>query len=154
MNIKQKKVGDIRNLIVGEASSIKDDQKISELFECFLKDERTRHVYVLNAEGVIVGSVRLNDLVELIAPYIDFLRDEMFNRFMSEFTQKKVSDIMLKDFLSLQESSSISEMVDIMVDNKVNELPVIDDHKRIIGEVNFLELIKYFSDNERHLEKK
>ncbi len=154
MKIKQKTVSDIRNLIIGEASSIRDDQKISELFKCFLKDARTRHVYVLDAEDVIVGSVRLSDLVELMAPYINFLKDEMFNRFMSKFIQKEVSEIMLKDFLSLQESSSISEMIDTMVDNKVNELPVVDDHKRVIGEVNFLELVKYFSDNEHLLEKK
>ena len=60
---------------------------------------------------------------------------------------------MLKNFLFLKENSSVLEMIDIMVDNKVNELPVVDNNKRIIGEVNFLELIKYFSDNEYLAEK-
>lgn len=154
MKIEKRTVNDIRQLIVGQASIIKQDQNISEVFKCLLEDTRTRHVYVVNAEDAIVGSVRLNDLIERMAPYIGYLESEMFNKFMYEFTQKKVSAIMLKEFLFLKEDTAISEMISTMIDNKVNELPIVNDNNRIIGEVNLLELVKYFSDNEHLVNKK
>lgn len=153
MEIKKKKVSDIMHLVVEQASVINQRGSVSQLFKCFLSDPRTRHVYVVNDENVLIGSIRLNDLVETIDPYINSLDNGFFDKFMSDFTKKKCSDFMLKKFLFLKEDSLISEMIDIMIDNKVNELPVVDNNNHITGEVNFLELIKYFSDNEYLAEK-
>lgn len=55
---------------------------------------------------------------------------------------------MLKDFISLKERDSITDMIFIMLEHRVNELPVVDEDKKIIGEVNRMEFIKFLSDNE------
>ena len=63
------------------------------------------------------------------------------------------SQIMLKDFLFLKGDMPLNEMVDIMLEHKVNELPVLDDNDKIIGDVNFLEFIKFLSENKYLINK-
>ncbi len=147
MKVKQIKVSDICHLIVKEATVINSEATIGELFQRMIKDQRTRHVYVVNNQKKIVGSVRLNDLIEFIMCYLSNLNDDSFNIFIAEFSEKKVSDIMLKDYLFLNPETSIENMISIMIEHKVNELPVVDNNKEVVGEANFLEFIKFLSDN-------
>ena len=147
MKVNKKTVSDICNLIVKEATTIKANETISMLFQKMIEDQRTRHVYVVDNENILIGSVRLNDLVDLILPYLQNLDDEMFNKFATSISDKLVSDIMIKDFLYLTEDTKLSNMISVMLEHRVNELPIVDEKKRISGEVNFLEFIKFMSDN-------
>ncbi len=148
MKVKQKCVNDIRSLLVEEPTVIYQQQSVSELLKYFFMDQRTRHVYVVNEDGVMVGSVRLNDLIELIMEYLQNLDDRVFNKFIALFVNKTVADVMLKRFVFLKEDTSITDMLSIMLENKVNELPVLDDNNKVVGEANFMEFIKFLSDNE------
>jgi len=149
MNVTKKTVKDICNLIVKDATTIKSNEKVGVLFKKMIEDPRTRHVYVLDNVGKLVGSVRLNDLVDLILPYLQNLDNDMFDKFTSNFSEKLVSDIMIKDYLYLKNDTKLSDMISIMLEYRVNELPIIDDNEKVSGEVNFLEFIKFISDGKR-----
>ena len=148
MNAKQKCVKDIRDLIVEQPTTIHPQQNIKDLLKCFLEDQRTRHVYVVDEDKKIIGSVRLNDLVEYIEVYLQCLDDKMFDKFTSLLINKKAADVMSRDFLCLKDDMLLSDMIATMLEHKVDELPVVDDNNRIIGEVNFLEFINFLSENE------
>jgi len=62
-------------------------------------------------------------------------------------SSKVVKDIMKTNPNYVYEDSLLSEMIAIMVREKVNELPVIDKDRKIIGEVNFLKVIAYYLKN-------
>jgi CBS domain-containing protein len=148
MKIKQKCVKDIQDLLVREPTCITADRTVSDLLKAFLQDPRTRHVYVVDNDHVLIGSLRLNDIVEFMSPYLQNLNDDTFNLFFAKFSEKKVKCIMCRDFLYLKENAPLAEMVSLMLENRVNELPVVGHGNRVIGEVNFLELVKFLSDNE------
>lgn len=149
MEVNKKTVSDICDLIVKEATIIYENETIGTLFHKMIEDQRTRHVYVVDKKDVIVGSVRLNDLVDLILPYLQNLDNNMFNKFISDFSSKPVSSIMLKDFLHIKNDTNLSDMISQMLAHRINELPIVDDNNKIIGEVNFLEFIKFLSDGKQ-----
>ncbi len=153
MKAKQKCVKDIRNFLVEKPTTINAQENIRSLLECFFEDQRTRHVYVIDNENKIVGSVRLNTLVEYIQIYMKCLDDSNFAKFVFELSNKKVADVMSKEFLSLKDDMLLTDMIGIMLENNVEELPVVDEANQIVGEVNFLEFIKFLSDN-NHLSEK
>jgi len=41
----------------------------------------------------------------------------------------------------VQSDTSVNETVKIMIEETVNELPVVDNEHRVIGDINFLEII-------------
>jgi predicted transcriptional regulator len=148
MNIKQTYVKDIQNLLISKPTCINKGETGSALMKALFEDPRTRHVYVTDDNGVMVGTVRLNSLVEFMAPYIQNLENNTFNVFIAEIMAKKVETIMRKDFLSLAQTTSLIDMIGMMVHHGVNELPILDSEGRVTGEANLLELIKFLSDNE------
>ena len=153
MKIKQKKVTDIWELIVKEPTIINADATVSDLFSKMVEDHKTRHVYVVDKNQQIVGSVRLNDLIEFMLCYLSGLSDESFNTFIAKYSQKKVSEIMLKQFVCLQKETGIQDMISTMLVNRVGELPVVDENRKIVGEANLLEFIKFLSDSQALIKK-
>ena len=68
--IGDKRVGDVHKLLVEDAAAIGPDQLLDELLAKIVEDPRTRHVYVVDRDGVLVGSVRLNTVLKHLFPLI------------------------------------------------------------------------------------
>jgi len=143
-----KKVKDISSLIVKNAATLNKDASMDELLEKIIEDTRSRHVYIVDENSNLLGSVRLNNVVEYLFPNTTLLEtsNNMFvMKFLSYSSAKLVEDIMINSPSFVYEETSLSEMVQIMIREKVNELPVIDQNRKIIGEVNILEVISYYT---------
>ncbi len=141
------KVKDISSLVVKKAAILNKNASIDELLEKIIEDTNSRHVYIVDENSKLVGSVRLNSVVEYLFPTATLLRSKdnfNFMQFLSLSSVKSVEKIMIKFPNFVYEETSLSEMVQIMTREKVNELPVIDKAKKVIGEVNILEVISYY----------
>ena len=138
------RVGDIRELVVSEASTIGPEAEIPELLEKMIEDPRSRHLYVVDESGVLRGAVRLNCLTEYLFPYTTISVSESFpslSRLLTQFAARKVSDIMNPAPRSVDDSVLVPDAVKIMWEEKINELPVVDEKRRLIGELNLSEII-------------
>ncbi|MBN1593751.1 MAG: CBS domain-containing protein [Candidatus Coatesbacteria bacterium] len=136
-------VGDVRNLVVQNPSTITLDQDLEDLMAKMLEDTRTRHVYVVDDEGILIGSVRLATLVEHLFPLSSLITHSMALTMgnLPSFESKTIEELMDSEPCWVTESTLLSEMAAILVEKKINELPVVDEKHRVIGEVNFLEVI-------------
>ena len=144
-------VKDVQHLIVENPSILTTEASISDLLDKIVEDTRSRHVYVVDAENQLVGSVRLNNTLEYLFPtitLIDNLERPHISSFLDYSSAKKVADIMNPNPFFVYKETMLSETIKIMVREQVNELPVIDSKKKIIGEVNVLEIITYYRNIE------
>ncbi len=144
------KVRDIKHLIVQDPTVISQDCSIDDLLVKILEDPRSRHVYVVNKENSLVGSIRLNNIIRYLFTTTTLLENSVsfeINSFMAYSSAKKVKDIMNTVPSYVYEDMFLSEMIRIMTKEKVNELPIIDNNKKIIGEVNVIEIIDYYLKN-------
>ncbi|MBN1501011.1 MAG: CBS domain-containing protein [Spirochaetes bacterium] len=154
-SLSQTTVSEIRNLIVEKPSLIKKNAVLNEIIAAIVKDPRSRHAYVVDDTGKLLGSIRLNSIIECMFPFsafeteIDVNSDTLF-----QFKQSILAmDIMNKQPIHVYETTTIPEIVKIMVKEKINELPVVDQSLHVIGEVNFLEIMIEFLKIENNREK-
>ncbi|RLC44775.1 MAG: hypothetical protein DRH70_08430 [Candidatus Coatesbacteria bacterium] len=136
-------VGDVRSLLVERATVIKPGEPIRALLEKMIEDPRTRHVYVVDDEGVLIGSVRMNTVVEHLFPLSAVLEysGALTMTSFHVFGAKTADDLMNDEPCFVEESTSLSDMARILMREKINELPVVDERHRVIGEINVYEVI-------------
>jgi len=144
------KVKDIDHLVAQNPKIINQDCSLDELLSKILEDSHSRHVYVINEKNKIVGSIRLNNAIRYLFPTVALIEESEFfdiNDYMNYSSAKKVKDIMNRVFSLVFEDMYLTEMIRIMIKEKVNELPVINKNYEIIGEVNVLEIISFYQKN-------
>lgn len=56
---------------------------------------------------------------------------------------KKISDIMEKDVYSCHVSSTVGDVLEIMVEKKISGLPITDDENHVIGFISDGDIMKY-----------
>ena len=146
-------VGEIRSLLVKEPTVVHPDQGEREILEKILEDPRTRHVYVVDDEGVLIGVVRMNMIVEYLFPSIVASEEGMFRpvSMMRKYEQFRVVDLMNDTPRFVYESTSLLELAAVFIREKINELPVVDENHRLIGQVCVYEIIKaYLEETARY----
>ncbi len=137
------RVEDMRRLIVERATTVGPDTTVRSLLGKLLEDSRTRHAYVVDEAGCLVGSVRLNAVLKHLFPLSSANDDEVWRPMglAAAMGSEKVRDIMNASPCSVHPEMPVLEMVKIMVAEQVSELPVVDQQNRVVGEANFLEVI-------------
>lgn len=95
---------------------------------------------VLDAAGKMIGFLSMGDILKAVFPsYMglmnlgDFTWDGMVEDMAKKAGNKKVSDMMTREVISVEEDSSLMECVDHMLKNNVKRLPVIGKDGKIAG---------------------
>ena len=137
------RVAEVHGSIVTTAATVAPDASIAELLEKILEDPRTRHVYVVDEAGRLLGSVRLVAVLRHLFPYTSLPDAERASpsellRYLAAAT---AAEIMNPAPRYVTEDASMLEVVRLMVEENLGELPVVDAGRRVVGEVNFLEIV-------------
>lgn len=141
-SIRSAKVKEIRELLAKEAATVSPEDSIQQVIEKLLANPVTRHVYVSDENNRMVGTIRMNQLVEYIFPYETIWLQDRYDAYLQTMYKETAGEIMLRDFLFVKDETTVSEMVTLMDKEKINELPVLNEKGQIIGEVNFMEVLK------------
>ena len=107
-----------------------------------MHDNDFRHMPVLT-EGELVGMVSDRDLRGYTTPVLDLTSGQIKRRNM----QVPISDVMNTDMLRLGPEASVSEVIDLMLDQKVGAVPVVDDHgDLLLGIVSYVDVLEAARD--------
>lgn len=145
------KVADINELIVNNPAIVKEDTPIHEMLESIIKDTRSRHAYVVDKHNKLIGSIRINNVIQYLFPST-ILKEQQnspkVGSFMDYLNARVAGDIMSMRPNYVFKDTPLDKMVDIMIEDKSNELPVVNKDMEVIGEVNVLEVIAYALKNQ------
>jgi len=139
-------VADVRQLLVEKPATIRPDQTERELLVKMVEDPRSRHVYVVDENHVLIGVVRMNRVVERLFPFSAVAERgaQLIAGSLASFEGRTVAELMDDNPSFVYESTTLSEMATILMQEKINELPVVDSERRVIGQVNIYETIKAY----------
>lgn len=106
----------------------------------------SRAVYVVDETGHLKGIITLNSIMKGIAVQqglnpgdMDFTSPFKLLRYLPSGT---VKDIMRPPLL-LTKNTKLQEALEIMVSERIDELPVVDEDGKVIGDLNAFELLKF-----------
>jgi CBS domain-containing protein len=137
------KVKEVHKYITIEPPIVRENVPIKEVIEALLKDPRSRSVYVINDNGVLTGIIPTSMILKAthILKGKKTLRKEDAFDAMKISTAKTAKDIMHPPIYVFEEED-IKNVLEEMVIGEYQELPVVDSKKRVIGDLNCLEIIK------------
>ena len=148
MRLADLKVKDIRHLLVEDPATTRPTAPLREVLEEMDKDLRTRHVYVVDDEGRLLGTVRMGSVVEYLFPFDAVIEkgSTIYGSTVPRLSAKTAADLMHTPAVRVTEETSLGEMARLLIREAINELPVVDENDRLIGQVNVYETVKAYLD--------
>ncbi len=139
----KKKVKDVQELLVKHPTVVRADDDLDSVCASVVSDPKTRHVYVVDDDNKLLGTIRMNKMVEYLFPYTALVEQatKVLKGKATGADDTHASDVMDDSLLFVKESTSLSEVAKIFMRQKINELPVVDDNMVITGQINFYEII-------------
>jgi predicted transcriptional regulator len=135
-----------KNLMIPLQEFLRPDTTIKEaanILRTAKRDDVKRGVKglpVLDDNGLMVGFLTIGDILKAVFPsYMslmnlgDFTWDGMVEDMAKKIADKKVSEMMAKNVISVHEDSPLMECVDHMIKNHIKRLPVIDKDGKVTG---------------------
>lgn len=98
-----------------------------------------RHLPVVNEQHELVGILSDRDLRGLTMPVI--VNDEWLGQARGAL-DAPVSSLMTGDPISVDLEAELTEIVDLMIDNKIGAVPVTDREGRLAGIVSYEDVLR------------
>ena len=142
-SLGQMLVRDARRLVVDTPVTVRPTASMEEVLTAIVSDPRTRHIYVTDRDGVLLGAIRMNVVVEYLFPLVALAVDtaDVEDGRFATFRARTAAELMNPEPRFVTESTRLSDLAAIFMEEKINELPVIDAEHRVIGQVNVHEVI-------------
>ncbi len=140
-------VGDIYQLLTCKAKIINENASKQEVIEAMLSGSpMVRSVYVVDDAGRLKGIITLGHIMQgialqqgLVTGNMDFKSPSKLFRY-SPFGSAK--DTMLPP-VYVAKNTKLQEALEKMLQQRNNELPVVDEDGKVIGDLNAFELLKF-----------
>ncbi|MCB9738264.1 MAG: CBS domain-containing protein [Deltaproteobacteria bacterium] len=121
---------EVAEIMTREPLSVTSDARVADALE-LMHDNDIRHVPVID-DGELIGMLSDRDLR-------DFLRAEDGWR---KAQGVSVSEVMSADAISVEPGSDVSELIDLMLENKIGAIPVVDGHSdKVVGIVSYVDVL-------------
>lgn len=117
--------------ILEEASLFEAAAKMAEL--------GVRHLPVVDDSGLLVGMLSDRDIRSAIGDPVEALRGRR------DESESRVSDVMAPDPLRVALDAPISDIAEMLVDERIGAVPVVDEGDRPVGIVSYVDLIRYLA---------
>ncbi len=139
-------VADVWELVIDEPSTIGPDAPLVELLEKMVEDTRTRHVYVVDEESRFLGTVRMTTVTELLFPLpaLNAVMSEPYLFHRINLGSQTVREVMNQNPRKVNTDSGLQDLASILIEERITELPVVDESNILIGQVNMYEIIKAY----------
>ncbi|MHC1681213.1 MAG: CBS domain-containing protein [Methanomassiliicoccales archaeon] len=134
-------VDDVFDKFVLKPSQVGKGATIATVVDQMLANPVSRKVYVTDAEGKYLGTVSTETVLRLMG-YRLGVREyggTSFIRFLKDTLKERAEDIMAKGRTVTRETK-LSAAMKIMIDDHLNDLPVVDGEGRLVGELVSMEL--------------
>lgn len=134
-------VGDVFEKVVLRPSTVGMNATIRDVIDQMASNPLSRKAYVLSDEGKYMGTITSETILRLLG-YRVGVKDGSglsFYHFLKDALKEDVASIMKKG-RTVTKDTALTKAMEIMMEDHLNDLPVVDDEGRLIGELVSLEL--------------
>lgn len=127
---------------------VQDDSSMEEIMDTMIRSKHSRTLYVVDPEGQLRGAISLRTLVK--HAFARSHEPQIHPRFlMHMITAETARDIMQEKPAFATEEEEVGRVLKRMVESGVEEIPIVDVEKKVVGHVTMVDLIEFLlSPNE------
>jgi len=124
-------------------ATVSIDAHLRDAVVSIIEDSETRKVYVVDHDGKLRGTITLETLLRYAGYTLGVRKPGMTSllRWFAEIKNDKVTEVMNKPVRVLQDEMLVN-VTRLMVENHLNDLPIVDDNEVLVGELNGLDILK------------
>lgn len=139
--MKTTKVKNARKLITEKPSVIQENASLKELVLAITEDARTRALYVVDEDKKLQGTITLRELIK--AAFVYHIRSVPvpWHSIYHTLVETTAGQVMSPEVIFAKDEDNLETVLNRMLENDIEEIPVVDDRMRVIGELNLLELL-------------
>ena len=127
----------IKKLIQPRVVTVEMDDTLQHIRDIF-DNVPFHHLVVVDGKKA-KGMISDRDLFKALSPFIDTASE----RSKDEFTlQKRAHQIMSRRLITVQEDTSIFEVIDLLCNNKISCLPVVDANQNLKGILSWRDILR------------
>lgn len=136
------KVGDVFGDIVTRPAVVPEGAVLRDAVAAILSSQTTRKAYVVDGEGRLKGMIGIETLMRLVSYRMGARAPGVvsFVRFLRDMQSEDVGRVMDRPKPVTRETA-IADLVRLVVEEHLNDFPVVDDQGKLIGEVNTQHLL-------------
>lgn len=139
-------VADVCPPLTDPPAAVRDSDLLEDLLQVMRVETGMRHVYVTDANGRLTGSINVQKIVAFLFPTAAAMRSQqgLYGGIMEQYDTicaREVKDLCDRNPLCVQDSTLLTEVARIFLQEKITELPVVDADGLLVGEVNMYEII-------------
>ncbi|SHI69142.1 CBS domain-containing protein [Geosporobacter subterraneus DSM 17957] len=134
--------------------TVKEEMTVDETARILLEN-KISGVPVVDDQNQVIGIVSETDLIYRekhlhIPSFISILDGVIFLESTKELEHQvrkmaayKVRDVMTRKVLTIQEDTELEDIVDIIVEKRINRLPVVDQEGKLVGIVTRSDILRH-----------
>jgi len=118
---------------------------LREVAKKMIEDFRTREVYVVDEKGHFLGVITLRRLARCI--FSSEIPDRLSPTSLLELVSAQTAeDLALRKPAYVFEDDSFERLMEVMFRYDINEIPVVNSERVIVGNINMLEILSAWVD--------
>jgi CBS domain-containing protein len=128
--------------IVSKPASVKEDAILKDAVEAITQESHSRKVYVVDSNGKLNGVITIETLLRQVGYKVGVRETGVisFFKFVSGILKDNVMEFTEKP-ATITKRYKVLDAMRMMVEHHLNDLPIIDEEDRLIGELNSLEIL-------------
>ncbi len=135
-------IEDIYEILADKPAIVKEDSILSDAVEAITKSSSSRKVYVVDSDGKLKGVITIETLLRHVGYKVGVREAGMisFFKFLSGIFKEKAVEIMDVPVM-VTKRHRVLDALQKMVEYHLNDLPIVDDEEKIIGELHSLDIL-------------
>lgn len=148
----------IREIMSGDVLTVATDTSLKEVAE-ILADRRISGLPVVDGDGFVVGVVSEADILfkergpSTRSGVFAWVLDRYGLEGQLKLEARIAGEAMTSPALTIEPQRSVAEAAHLMLDRRVNRLPVVDEHGKLIGIVTRADLVRAFARSDAEIER-
>lgn len=143
-----------RDIMNKEVITVNPEDNVEQLVKLLLEN-KISGVPVVDEQGKVIGIVSEADLIypeksvhlPAFIPVLDgiiFLESfKKLEKEIKKMTAYKVKDVMIKDVVTVDEDANLEDIVNILLNKKINRVPVVNSNNKLIGIITRSNILKH-----------
>ncbi|HVJ93545.1 MAG TPA: CBS domain-containing protein [Labilithrix sp.] len=104
-----------------------------------LQSMPVRHLPIVDDRGTLIGMLSDRDLGSFMRSFAESAEAE---RMVVPLSERPISDFMSSPAVAVELDADITEVIDLMLNERVGAIPVVDDAGHVSGIISYVDLLR------------